>query len=198
MEVVIATRNSGKVREIKSMLKEFSHVEFLSLRDFPDYIPPEETGATFKENAELKATHAANALNMVTIGDDSGLIVPALGGEPGIFSARYAGINSTDQENREKLIEKLKSLPQEKRVGYFECCIALATKDGLMKSVCGICEGELLDTPRGSQGFGYDPIFLKYDYRKTFAELEVETKNRVSHRRKALDKLLPSLYSATR
>ncbi|PCI94356.1 non-canonical purine NTP pyrophosphatase [Candidatus Aerophobetes bacterium] len=198
MKFVIASSNLHKVREMRSMLKEFSNIEFLSLRDFPDYIAPEETGTTFKENAEIKASHAAKHLDCIAIGDDSGLVVPALNGEPGVYSARYAGVQANDQENREKLIGKLKSLPHEKRVGYFECCIAVATKDGIKKSVCGNCEGELLDTPRGSQGFGYDSIFLKHNYRKTFAELESDTKNRISHRRKALDKLETTLYSLSR
>lgn len=194
MQLLIATSNSGKLREYKSILKEIEGIDIYSFKDFPNYTPPEETGNTFEENAKLKAVDAAKHLNILTLADDSGLVVPSLDGEPGIISARYAHENATDEENRKKLIKKLNQLPEEKRYGYFECSIALATPDGVKKAVSGFCEGQLITTPRGSNGFGYDSLFLKYDYRRTFAELEEDTKNRVSHRRKALDKLLPTLH----
>lgn len=170
------------------MLKGLPGLELLSLKDFPHYSPPEETGSSFEENAKIKALHAAQHLDLLTLADDSGLMVPALG-EPGIYSARYAGDNASDQENREKLLQKLKKIPEDKRSGYFECCIALASKDGIKKVSSALCEGTLLVEPRGSYGFGYDSLFIKYDYSKTFAELDTETKNKISHRRKALDKL---------
>lgn len=195
MKLVIASRNSHKIREFRFMLKDFPNFDVLSLRDFPEYIPPEESGSSFEENAKIKALDAAQKLKCIVLADDSGLVVPALNGEPGIFSARYAGENASDTENREKLIKNLKNLPEEKRTGYYECCIAIASEGGLKKIACGLCEGQLLQTPRGSHGFGYDSIFIKYDYSKTFAEIESELKNRISHRRKAFDKLITSLHS---
>lgn len=194
MKLLIATTNLHKVREIRSMLKEFPSLDFYSLRDFPNYTPPEENGASFEEIASLKATDAAKNLGLVCLADDSGLVVPALQGDPGIRSARYAGENATDKENRDKLLIQMKSLPLDKRAAYFTCALAVATAHGLKKCVSGKCEGQILDTPRGSAGFGYDSLFLKYDYGKTFAELEEEVKNRVSHRRKAVDKLIPYLH----
>jgi XTP/dITP diphosphohydrolase len=194
MKLVIASHNIHKVREFRALLKDFEHLDIFSLRDFPTYTPPEETEATFEENVKIKALDAAEKLKCFVLADDSGLIVPALNGEPSVVSARYAGANASDAENREKLISKLKSLPEEKRLGYFECWIALASDSGLHKIVSGLCEGQLLVQPRGSNGFGYDSLFLKYDYSKTFAELEGELKNRISHRRKAFDKLASTLH----
>jgi len=181
------------VREYRSLLKHLTHLDIYSLKDFPEYSLPEETGATFEENATAKALHAAQALDRWVIADDSGLVVPALNNAPGVFSARYAGPDATDADNRKKLIEKLSQLPEEKRIGYFECTIVLASKEGVKKIVKGTCEGELLTEQKGRNGFGYDPIFRKYDYSKTFAELDEDTKNRISHRRKAFDKIIITL-----
>ena len=190
MQLVLATNNLHKILELKTMLKPLlKGIDLFSLRDFPDYLPPEEVGETFIENAELKATHTAKALNMFAIADDSGLVVPALGGEPGLRSARYAGEDATDKENRNKLIEKLSTLSDESRTGYFECALTLASPEKVIKTVQGFCEGTLIIEPRGRSGFGYDSIFVKYDYNKTMAELDEDTKNRISHRRRALDKL---------
>ena len=125
--------------------------------------------------------------------DDSGLVVPALEDQPGVRSARYAGDTASDKENRVKLINALDPIPENERIGYYFCALAFASPDGIQMQVKGSCEGSLLSKPRGSQGFGYDPLFLKYDYNKTFAEIDEETKNRISHRRKALDKLTPAL-----
>lgn len=194
-ELVIASGNIHKIRELKAMLKPLKTLDVLSLRDFPDYIPPEETGRTFEENAILKATHAATALNHWAIADDSGLVVPALNGAPGVYSARYAGLEASDLDNRKKLLEDMKHLLDEDRSAFFECCIALVSPSGAKKLVTGICEGTLLMQDRGGGGFGYDPLFIKHGYNKTFAELEEATKNRISHRRKALDKILPYLES---
>lgn len=195
IELVIASTNIHKIREFKAMLKNHRAFDLRSLLDFPGYQPPPETGATFEENAILKATHAAAALNRWVVADDSGLVVPALGGIPGVYSARFAGDDATDLENRKKLLEKMLHLLDEDRNAYFECCIALASPAGIKKCVTGICEGSLLMQEKGGSGFGYDPLFMKHGYNKTFAELEEATKNRISHRRKALDKLLISLES---
>lgn len=195
MRLIIASTNLHKIRELRSLLKEFKTLDLFSLKDFPSYTPPEETGSSFEENAKLKALHAAKTLNCNVIADDSGLIVPALNGEPGIYSARYAGPEASDTENREKLIQKLKNISEDKRLGFYECCLVLATPEGIKKSVSALCEGLLLCEPKGSLGFGYDSLFMKHDYRKTFAEIDEDTKHRISHRRKAFDKLIPSIYS---
>lgn len=195
VELVIASRNIHKVRELKAMLKTLPRIDLRSLLDFPAYIPPPETGMTFEQNAVLKATHAASALQRWVIADDSGLVVPALGGMPGVYSARFAGNDATDGDNRKKLLETMQHLLDEDRYGYFECWIALASPAGLKKLGRGICEGTLLPQERGGSGFGYDPLFIKHGYSKTFAELEEAIKNRISHRRKALDKVLGSLES---
>lgn len=195
IELVIASSNIHKIREIKSMLKTDSRFDLRSLLDFPDYSPPEETGSTFEENAKIKAIHAAKHLNRWVLADDSGLVVPALGGLPGIFSARFAGNHATDHDNRKKLLEKMAHLLDEDRRAYFECCIAIASPKGIEKSTCAICEGTLLSAEKGGGGFGYDPLFIKDGYSKTFAELSEDTKNRISHRRKALDKALFSFES---
>lgn len=195
LELVIASTNFNKVREYREMLKSIPHLDLLSLSDFPDYRPPEETGATFEENANLKAEHAAKAIQRWVLADDSGLIVPALNGEPGIRSARYAGNDASDLDNRKKLLEAMQHLMEDDRQAFFECSIALSSPAGMKRSVKGICEGTLLPKERGRGGFGYDSLFVKHGYSKTFAELEESIKNRISHRRKALDKLLPSLQS---
>lgn len=195
VELVIASTNVHKVREFKTLLKGFGRFDILSLSDFPSYVPPEETGKTFEENAKLKAEHAAKTLNRWVIADDSGLVVSALKGAPGIFSARYAGKNATDFENRKKLLEEMNHLMEEDRQAFFECALVLASPQGIKKSVKGICEGLLLTKDRGGSGFGYDPLFVKHGYSKTFAEIGESVKNRISHRRKALDKLMLSLES---
>jgi XTP/dITP diphosphohydrolase len=192
MELVIASRNVHKIREFRSMLKGLKF-DLLSLIDFPQYEPPVESGTTFKENALLKALHAAKTLQRWAIADDSGLVVDALNGSPGVLSRRYAGEHATDKENRQKLLAAMRDLQEGERQAYFECWIALASAQGLEKCVQGISEGMITDKERGGLGFGYDSIFIKHEYGKTFAELEEEVKNRISHRRKALDKLRPTL-----
>lgn len=195
VELIIASTNVHKVREFRNMLKPLVGFDVLSLCDFPSYIPPEETGKTFEENATLKAEHAAKTLGRWVIAEDSGLVVPALSGSPGVYSARYAGNDATDIENRKKLLEEMQHLMGDDRQAFFECVIALASPEGLKKFVKGTCEGYLLMKDRGGGGFGYDPLFVKHGYNKTFAELGESVKNRISHRRKALDKILPSLES---
>lgn len=195
LELVIASTNIHKVREFRTMLKSMARFDLLSLCDFPNYNPPEETGKTFEENASLKAEHAAKTLNRWVLADDSGLVVPTLNGAPGIYSARYAGNDATDLENRKKLLDEIQHLMEEDRQAFFECAIALASPAGLKKCVKGTCEGVLLTKDRGGGGFGYDPLFVKHGYSKTFAELGDSVKNRISHRRKALDKIILSLES---
>lgn len=196
MELIIASQNVHKIRELRDMLKsykELKHLDILSLLNFPEYNPPPEIGLTFRENAEIKAFDAAQKLGKWVLADDSGLVVPAIQGEPGVYSARYAGAEATDAENRQKLLTQMQGLQDSERSGYFECWLVLASSNGIKKSVCGICEGMILKEERGRHGFGYDSLFIKLDYDKTFSELDEQIKNRISHRRKAIEKLFPTL-----
>ncbi len=191
MKIIIASKNLHKIRELKSILKfQFTNIDILSLLDFPDYIPSKENAKSFKENAIIKSQETAKKFNMWTLSDDSGLVVPALNGCPGIYSARFAGEKSTSQDNRKKLLLEMKSLKDEDRHAYFECWIALASPEGEIKKCSnGICEGRIIEIEKGGDGFGYDPLFIKTEYNKTFAELNEDIKNKISHRRKALDKM---------
>src|SRR3972149_5746154 len=193
MDLVIASKNLHKIRELRSMLKAAEIRDVLSLLDFPDYTPPEEIGSSFEENATLKATHAAKALDKLVLADDSGLIVPALNGRPGINSSRFASENATDRENRKKLLSEMAFIKGDARAAYFECCLVLAFPDGLEKIVHGFCEGTILENEQGNHGFGYDSLFMKNDYNKSFAQISEEMKNKISHRFKAVEKLLPYL-----
>ncbi len=194
MKLLIATQNLHKVREFKTMLKEFPNFDIYSLRDYPDYTPLPEDGSSFEEIATEKAVDAAKKLDTLAIADDSGLVVPAIDGNPGIFSARYAGEDATDSDNRKKLLGEMAPLKDHQRNAYFECAIAIASPEGLIKCVRGTLEGVILKEERGRNGFGYDSLFVKHDYSKTLAELEEMLKNRISHRRKALDKLNATLH----
>ncbi|MDN3505567.1 MAG: RdgB/HAM1 family non-canonical purine NTP pyrophosphatase [Rhabdochlamydiaceae bacterium] len=196
MKLIIATGNLHKIREYKAILKQlFPTLDIYTLRDFPTYEAPPEDGISFEDNAKIKALSAAKELKCLVLADDSGLVIPALKGEPGVRSARYAGEQATDQDNRNKILSNLKDLPEKERVGYYECAICIADETGILKSVRGFCEGFLLCEEKGGNGFGYDPLFIKYDYNKTFSQLDESIKNRISHRRKALDKLLPLFES---
>lgn len=189
MRLYLATKNLHKLREYRSILECFdTDLDFVALPK--DYQEPEESESSFDKNALLKAKSAAEQLQQWCLADDSGLVVPALNGAPGIYSARYAGKTSSDHENRQKLLEKIKELPEEDCHAYFHCSIALAAPGGFHKIVEGRCEGFLIKEERGGQGFGYDPLFVKAGYSKTFAQLDEKTKNRISHRRKAIDKIL--------
>ena len=185
--ILIATKNRGKVAEIGDLVKDLP-VNFLSLADVPN--PPDviEDGATFEENALKKARVIAKATGMVTLADDSGLCVDALDGRPGVFSARYAGEPATDAEKCDLILEEMQDVPAERRSARFVCVIAVATPEGAEQLFHGVCEGRITFEPRGKQGFGYDPIFYDEEAGRTFAEMERETKNRISHRGKALRK----------
>jgi XTP/dITP diphosphohydrolase len=189
MQIVIASHNLHKIRELKSIFKPLAHLDIYSLKDFASLKLPDETGSTFEENSIIKAKEIAKILKKWVIADDSGLVVPSLNGEPGIYSARYAGLNATDRENRQKLLKNLQGKKGLERAAYFECCLTLASPELTIKTFKGIVEGILLEEERGKNGFGYDPIFLKHDYNQTFAQIDEETKNRISHRRKAVEKL---------
>lgn len=195
MKILIASTNSHKVREYSSLLQVLPTLSIIDLNHFPEYVPPDETGTSFEENAILKASHAATALNIPTLADDGGLVVPALQGEPGLYSRRYAGPGATDAENVQKLLTKICLLPDTQRSAHFVCALAFAVPTELKKCVIATCEGEVLDKPRGNHGFAYDKIFLKYGYHRTFGELEESIKNKISHRSKAFMMLLPLLQS---
>lgn len=193
--LVIASKNIHKIREYKELLKGLNKFDVLSLLDFPEYVPPKEKGKSFQENAEIKAVFAAKTLHKLVLSDDSGLVIPKLDGEPGIYSARYAGENASDMDNRKKLLSKMDQLEDDDRNGYFECCISLAREDGLIASFCATCEGRVKEKECGGSGFGYDPLFIKSGYSKTFAELDSFLKNKISHRGKAFSRMLTTLES---
>jgi XTP/dITP diphosphohydrolase len=195
MELIIASKNVHKIREFREMFKNLKQFDITSLLNFPNYVLPPETGATFKENALIKARDVAKKLNKWALADDSGLVVSRLNGEPGVHSQRYAGENATDQDNCRKLLSQMQNLHGIERSAYFECCLALCGPDGYEKTISGLCEGYIISEERGRNGFGYDPLFVKHDYDKTFAEMDESTKNRISHRYKAFEKMLVLLES---
>jgi XTP/dITP diphosphohydrolase len=185
--IVLATRNQGKVREFQQLLKDFP-VEIKNLNDFGPIPEVEEDGATFDDNAYKKAAFTARILGLPAIADDSGLVVNALDGAPGVKSARYAGDNATDEENMAKLLKELEN--KSDRSAAFECVISIAVPAGPALTYEGRCEGEITEQPRGESGFGYDPVFYYPEYDRTFAEISGEAKNRVSHRGKALREMV--------
>jgi len=193
MEIVIASHNLGKIREFREILNKILGLDVDSLLAYPNYVAPKEEGNTLVENATLKAVHAAKALNKVVIADDSGLFVSALQGAPGVHSAYYAGEQANDRDNRKKLLEALAGKQGMQRSAYFECVLVMASPTETLKITTGRVEGMIAEEEKGRHGFGYDPLFIKHDYDKTFAELAEDVKNRISHRRKALDAMIPSL-----
>ncbi|WP_042459318.1 XTP/dITP diphosphatase [Neobacillus dielmonensis] len=187
-EVIIATKNPGKAREFEHIFAPRG-IAVRTLLDFPDIPEVEETGSTFEENAILKAETISKTLNRMVIGDDSGLMVDALDGRPGIFSARYAGEPKNDQNNTNKLLSELQDVPEEKRTARFYCALATAIPGRETFTVHGTCEGRILEEPRGTNGFGYDPVFYVPDQGVSMAELTSDEKNKISHRANALKKL---------
>jgi XTP/dITP diphosphohydrolase len=184
--LVIATRNKGKTSEIKALLKDFP-VKIKNLDDFGPIPHLEENGDTFDENAYKKASFAARFLGLPALADDSGLIVEALDGAPGIHSARYAGENATDEQRYLKLLDDMKE--KSNRKAAFECVISIAVPTGPALTYEARCEGRIATEPAGSNGFGYDPVFFYPPLNKTFAQITRKEKNRVSHRGKALTEL---------
>ncbi|MBI3397919.1 MAG: XTP/dITP diphosphatase [Deltaproteobacteria bacterium] len=194
MKIVLATRNKGKAREIKEILKDLK-LEILTLDDFPEISTPTEDGKSFHENSLKKARFIAGQLNMPALADDSGLEVEILNRQPGIYSARYAGENATDEENNRKLLAELKGIPLEKRKACYRCVIAIVLPSGIEETVEGGCCGIIALETKGAGGFGYDPLFYFPQYKKTMAELSPDIKNRISHRGKALAKLKKKLIA---
>lgn len=193
-ELLVATGNRGKFRELELLLRDVVEKLF-SLADFPGLAPVVEDGATFAENAVKKARNAALATGKPVIADDSGLVVDALGGRPGVHSARFAGEGCCDAENNAKLLRELSEVPVEGRTAAFHCVIALCLPDGTCRTFDGELKGVMTDAPIGTDGFGYDPLFLVPEYGRTLAELSMDVKNRISHRGRALAKLKAHLLS---
>jgi XTP/dITP diphosphohydrolase len=184
--LVLATRNAGKTREIREFLEGFP-VEIKNLDDFGPIPAVEEDGTTFDENAYKKASFTAKILGLPALADDSGLEVEALGGAPGVHSARYAGPSATDAENNAKLLREMEG--ETNRAAVFVCVISLAVPSGVALTYEARCEGLIAEAPRGNNGFGYDPLFYYPPLNRTFAQLSAEEKNRGSHRGKALAEL---------
>lgn len=184
--MILATRNQGKISEFKELLSDFD-IEIKCLDDFGPIPFVEEDGKTFEDNAYKKAHFTARVLGFPALSDDSGLVVEALGGAPGIYSARYAGEEATDLDNNLKLLEEMKN--ETNRNAFFESVIVIAVPDGPALTYIGRCHGEILQDIRGENGFGYDPVFYYPPFEKTFAQISREEKNRISHRGKAMQEL---------
>ncbi len=186
-KLLLATNNPGKVREYKSLLRGIPY-QIVTPAEQGITTEIEEAGVSFEENARLKATALSKESGLLSLADDSGLEVDALGGEPGHLSARYAGEGASDADRINYLLDKLKGVPEKERTARFRCVIAIAAPDGTVETCSGECRGVIATEPRGSHGFGYDPIFYVPELGKTMAELTPEEKNRISHRAKAAEK----------
>jgi len=188
MKIVFASGNAHKIREVSEILRscpETAELEVLSLKDIGFEGDIEETGETFEENALIKARAVASR-GYICFADDSGLEVDALGGAPGIYSARYTGVHGTDEDNNALLLKNLENVPDGKRTAHYTCAIACVFPNGREFTVRGICEGLIIREARGCGGFGYDPYFYVKEYDKTLAEVTAEEKHAISHRGKAL------------
>ena len=192
MKLLIATGNQGKLKEIRRLL-DGAPIEIVGLDQLTN--PPEvvEDGATFTDNARKKAQEMAEFSGYLTLADDSGLVVDALNGAPGVYSARYAGEQGDDAANNDKLLASMAAVADEKRRAAFHCIVALAWPDGRCETYSGQVSGLIMREARGDGGFGYDPLFIVPEYGKTMAELPLEIKNRISHRGTALRKVIPLL-----
>jgi len=198
--LVVGTRNAKKRQEIFELLGDLP-LEIRDLRSRPDAPEVVEDGTTFEANARKKATELAGFLRQWVLGEDSGLVVPALQGRPGVYSARYAGKQGDDAANNARLLAELAPLPEDKRAAYYVCTAALADPEGQVKAIAeGRCHGIIVRDYRGSGGFGYDPLFLIPEYHRTFGELSPRVKHALSHRARAIEQLRPvfrRLFPAT-
>jgi XTP/dITP diphosphohydrolase len=191
--LVLGTHNKKKRRELEYLLSPLG-IELKTLEDFPNALEVEETGDSFQANAALKATVQAKHLDQWVLGEDSGLSVDALDGAPGIYSARFSGPSATDADNNRVLLEKLTSVPLEKRTAWYHCHFTLSDPQGVERIHCeGSCSGRILLKPKGTAGFGYDPLFEIPEYHQTFAELGDAIKSVLSHRARAHRKFVPLL-----
>lgn len=191
-EVLIATNNEGKKKDFEALFQPLG-IEVLTLKDLETPIDVEETGTTFEENAILKAETVAQLLGKIVIADDSGLEIDALDGAPGVYSARYAGENSTDDANIDKALEALKDVSEENRSARFRCVLAVSGPEIETTVFSGSCEGFITTERQGENGFGYDPIFYVPSQNRTMAELTAAEKSEISHRGAALKKLQAAL-----
>ncbi len=189
--LIVATRNSNKAREIKELLKDID-VHIQTLNDLPHIGEIQETGSTFEENALLKARAVFEKTGLPALADDSGLEVFYLHMRPGVLSARYSGLNATYERNNKKILEEILGVPDRRRGARFRCVLAFVA-NRVERVVEGKCSGKIVRQPRGSNGFGYDPLFLPVGHTQTFAELPPDSKNEISHRAKALDLIRPVL-----
>lgn len=183
-KIVLATRNKHKIEEIKTILSDL-RLEILTLNDFPEIPTLKEEGLTMADNSLQKAQTVFHHTHVATLADDSGLEVFFLNGRPGVISARYAGAEATDEKNNQKLLGEMRGVPPRRRKVQFRAVLTLLGEN-YRDTTEGICEGNLAESPRGSNGFGYDPIFIPNGFKRTYAELTAEEKNAISHRAKAL------------
>ena len=193
-ELVVATKNRGKLREIKELLKDCD-LDITSLADYPNAPEIAEDGKTFGQNALKKAATIALYTKKLTLGEDSGIEVKALNNEPGIHSARFSGANATDKKNNAKLLRSLRDVPFKRRQARYRCCAALVDSNGIIDIVNGQCSGLITRHARGKNGFGYDPYFLIARHDKTFGELDPAIKAKISHRARALKKVKRTLQN---
>jgi len=192
-KLVLATRNQGKITEFRRILEELApgQIELIGVDKFPDLVDVEETGTSFEENSLLKARYTSQATGLPAIADDSGLCIDALNGDPGIFSARWAGVHGNDQANLEKVLDQLKDVPNQKRTAHFKCVASLVLPDGREQVAEGRFEGHILHAPVGENGFGYDPIFQPRGLSISSAQMSAQEKDVVSHRGKSLRAIAP-------
>jgi len=193
MKLLLATRNKHKMEEIASIF-QIEDLELETLADHPELPEVVEDRETFEGNSVKKATELARLSGIAAMADDSGLEVDALDGAPGVYSARYSGTHGDDSANNRKLLRKLEG--EANRTARFRCVISLANPDGNCESVEGVCEGQIAIEPSGSNGFGYDPVFMPTGWEKTFAEMDSQDKNAISHRAKALEKAKAAWFAA--
>ena len=192
-ELLIATKNVDKIKELEKLLAD-TPLQLISLNDFAHAVEPEETGATFSENAILKAQSYARQTGLPALADDSGLEVEALGGAPGVFSARYAGVGATDAQRIEKLLKELDEVQDENRRARFVCAMAITRATGEAEFIAeGVCSGSIALAARGASGFGYDPVFIPDGFFETFGELSGDIKQQISHRARASRKIIEYL-----
>ncbi|HST65169.1 MAG TPA: RdgB/HAM1 family non-canonical purine NTP pyrophosphatase [Mycobacteriales bacterium] len=196
MKLLLATRNGAKLQELRRILEPLVEVDVVGLDDVPAYAEVPETGATFEENALIKAREAVARTGLPAVADDSGLTVAALNGMPGVLSARWAGSAASDEANLRLVLEQIADVPDSRRNATFECAAVLVTPAGAEQSVRGTMSGTLLRAPRGTNGFGYDPIFVPAGDTRTTAEMSPEEKDAISHRGRAFRTLAP-LIAAT-
>lgn len=193
IKLVLATRNAGKIAEFRRILEELHprSIELVGLEHFPDLQDVEETGETFFENALLKARTVCQETGLPTIADDSGLCIDALGGAPGVLSARWSGVHGNDQANIDKVLAQLQAISEDVRSAHFTCVTAFVMPDGRQASAEGILSGKILRQPIGNNGFGYDPIFLPDGSDVSLAQLDAEKKDSISHRGQSLRVIAP-------